>query len=97
MKAKWILLGALASLAAWFGGVGKWIKDKNMLAAKQDLAEQLKAKVAALKVAKAERKEKTDAAVAQVDEAAALDRAKDPVAFANDLILSGGNDPVTKG
>lgn len=97
MKAKWILLGAMASLAAWFGGVGKWIKERNLLAAKQDLAEQLKAKVAELRLAKAERKEKTDAAVAKVDEAAALDRAKDPVAFANDLINASGHDPVTKG
>lgn len=97
MKAKWILLGALASLAAWFGGVGKWIKEQNLLAAKQDLAEQLKAKVAAMKAAQVARKEQTNAAMEKVDEAAAVDRAKDPVAFANDLIRAGSGDPITKG
>jgi len=54
------------------------------------LGEELKAKVAEVKAEQAERKEKTDAAVAQVDEAAKMDAAKDPVALANDLIRDAG-------
>jgi hypothetical protein len=59
--------------------------------------EELKAKIAEVKAEQAARKEATDAAVAQVDEAAKVDAARDPVALANDLIRDAGGDPITKG
>lgn len=95
MKAKWIIMAVLGSVAAWAADLGKWIKAQATTP--NDLIESLKTKVAAAKAARAERKEKSDAAVANVDKTVAMDSAKDPVEFANDFIRVAGHDPVTKG
>jgi C4-dicarboxylate-specific signal transduction histidine kinase len=102
MKAKllWIwlvIVSALAAVVAWFKS-----KDAADRAARDESVrkgEELKAKIAEVKAEQAARKEATDAAVAQVDEAAKVDAARDPVALANDLILDakGASDPVIKG
>jgi hypothetical protein len=75
------LVSALAAMLRFF----RPAEDRS-----KKLGEELKAKVAEVKAEQAERKEKTDAAVAQVDEAAKMDAAKDPVALANDLIRDAG-------
>ena len=89
MKAKllWLLVAVGAALAAVlrFFRPAAPVEDRS-----KKLGEELKAKVAEVKAEQAERKEKTDAAVAQVDEAAKVDTAKDPVALANDLIRDAG-------
>jgi len=93
-KAKWIwLVGVLSGLAAavvafFFGK--KHIEQEAKKKASEDLADNLKAKVAEIKAAAAIRKEETDAAVAKVDEAVQVDAARDPVELANDLIRGAG-------
>jgi hypothetical protein len=89
MRAKvvWLLMAvgaALMMVVRFFRPAGP-VEDRS-----KKLGEELKAKVAEVKAEQAERKEKTDAAVAQVDEAAKVDAAKDPVALANDLIRDAG-------
>jgi hypothetical protein len=80
-------------LGAFFAPVLRYFQRRD----EKRHGEELKAKVAEVKAVQAERKEKTDAAVAQVDEAAKVDAARDPVALANDLIRDAGGDPITKG
>lgn len=95
-KLMWLLmfLGAFfAPLLKLFQGRGH--RDAEV----EKKGEALKAKVAEVKAERDARKEATDAAVAQVDEAAQVEAKRDPVAVANDLIwdAKGGSDPVTKG
>ena len=56
----------------------------------QKKADALKAKVAEVKAEQAARQEATNAAVGKVDEAVAVDAARDPVALANDLVRDAG-------
>ena len=83
----WLLMAVGAALMAVvrFFGFARPGEDRS-----KKLGEELKTKVAEVKAEQAERKEKTDAAVAQVDEAAKVDAAKNPVALANDLIRDAG-------
>lgn len=85
MRAKlaWLLvvLGAVfAPLLKFFRVSG----DRDEESKKK--ADELKAKVAEVKAERDARKEATDAAVVKVDEAVAVDVARDPVALGNDLI-----------
>jgi uncharacterized membrane protein len=94
IKAKWIwLVGVLSGLAAaavaFFLG-RKRIEEQAKQDASKDLAENLKAKVAEIKAAAAERKAETDVAVGKVDEAAKVDADRDSVELANDLIRGKG-------
>jgi hypothetical protein len=73
-------------LGAFFAPVLRYFQRRD----EKRHGEELKAKVAEVKAEQAARKEATDAAVAQVDEAAKVDAAKDPVALANDLIRDAG-------
>ena len=88
-KLVWLMM----FLGAFFAPVLRYFQRRD----EKRHGEELKAKVAEVKAVQAERKEKTDAAVAQVDEAAKVDAARDPVALANDLIRDAGGDPITKG
>jgi hypothetical protein len=81
-KLVWLMM----FLGAFFAPVLRYFQRRD----EKRHGEELKAKVAEVKAVQAERKEKTDAAVAQVDEAAKVDAAKDPVALANDLIRDAG-------
>lgn len=95
-KLVWLLMfvgGLFAAALKFFQGKSR--RDAEV----EKKGEALKAKVAEVKAERDARKEATDAAVAQVDEAAKVDAARDPVAVANDLIwdAKGGSDPVTKG
>ena len=81
-KLVWLMM----FLGAFFAPVLRYFQRRD----EKRHGEELKAKVAEVKAVQAERKEATDAAVAQVDEAAKVDAAKDPVAFANDLIRDAG-------
>jgi hypothetical protein len=95
-KLVWLLMfvgGLFVSVLKFFQGKSR--RDEDV----EKKGEALKAKVAEVKAEQAARKEATDAAVAQVDEAARVDAARDPVDVANDLIWNaqGGSDPVTKG
>jgi hypothetical protein len=80
------LLWLLMFLGAFFAPVLRYFQRRD----EKRHGEELKAKVAEVKAEQAARKEATDAAVAQVDEAAKVDAAKDPVALANDLIRDAG-------
>lgn len=84
MRAKltWLWLTVVAALAA----VAAYFKSKSDATEQKKHGEELKAKVAEVKAEQAARKEATDVAVAQVDEAAKVDAAKDPVLLANELI-----------
>lgn len=90
LKAKWVwLVGVLSGIAAaavaFFFAKSRIEADAKKKASEQ-LAEDLKHKVAEIKAAQAERKAETDAAVAKVDEAALVDASRDSVELANDLI-----------
>ena len=80
------LLWLLMFLGAFFAPVLRYFQRRD----EKRHGEELKAKVAEVKAEQAARKEATDAAVAQVDEAAKVDASKDPVALANDLIRDAG-------
>jgi len=81
-KLVWLMM----FLGAFFAPVLRYFQRRD----EKRHGEELKAKVAEVKAEQAARKEATDAAVAQVDEAAKVDAAKDPVALANDLIRDAG-------
>lgn len=81
-KLVWLMM----FLGAFFAPVLRYFQRRD----EKRHGEELKAKVAEVKAEQAARREATDAAVAQVDEAAKVDAAKDPVAFANDLIRDAG-------
>lgn len=83
-----VVASALGMLALFFGK--KKIEEQAKQDASKELAENLKAKVAEIKAAAAERKAETDVAVAKVDEAAKADAARDSVDLANDLISGKG-------
>ncbi len=95
-KLVWLLMfvgGLLAPLLKFF-----WrSSDRDAEVEKKGAA--LKAKVAEVKAEQVARKEATDAAVAKVDEAVAVDAAKDPVDLANALIADaqGGSGADSKG
>lgn len=96
MKAKWIwLLGIVtavcAAALAWILGLGALVRRQEAEKAREEIANQFKAKVAALKAQRLAQKEHTDAAVAKVDETAKVDASRDPVELANALI-SGAKD-----
>jgi hypothetical protein len=97
-KLAWLWFWIVTAIA----GAVAWLKFKNDAdrAARDESVqkgEELKAKIESVKSEQAARKEATDVAVAKVDEAAKVDAARDPVAFANDLIGDAGGDPITKG
>jgi hypothetical protein len=82
-KLVWLLMfvgGLFVSALKFFRGFGH--RDADV----EKKGEALKAKVAEVKAEQAARKEATNAAVAKVDEAVAVDAAKDPVDLANALI-----------
>jgi hypothetical protein len=81
-KLVWLMM----FLGAFFAPVLRYFQRRD----EKRHGEELKAKVAEVKAEQAARKEATDAAVAQVDEAAKVDASKDPVALANDLIRDAG-------
>lgn len=81
-KLVWLMM----FLGAFFAPVLRYFQRRD----EKRHGEELKVKVAEVKAEQAARKEATDAAVAQVDEAAKVDAAKDPVALANDLIRDAG-------
>jgi hypothetical protein len=89
MRAKlaWLLvvLGAVfAPLLKFFRSSGN--RDEES----KKKADDLKAKVAEVKAERDARQEATNAAVVKVDEAAAVDVARDSVALANDLVRDAG-------
>lgn len=84
-----VLTGIAAGALAFFLGRKK-IEEQAKQDASKELAEHLKAKVAEIKAAAAERKAETDVAVAKVDEAAQVDAGRDSVELANDLIRGKG-------
>lgn len=84
-----VLTGIAAGALAFFLGRKK-IEEQAKQDASKELAENLKAKVAEIKAAAAERKAETDVAVAKVDEAAQVDAGRDSVELANDLIRGKG-------
>lgn len=84
-----VISGFAAAVLAFFWGK-KQIDAEAKKKASDELAENLKAKVAEVKAAAAARKEETNAAVAKVDEAVQVDAARDPVELANDLIRGAG-------
>lgn len=84
-----VLTGIAAGALAFFLGRKK-IEEQAKQDASKELAEHLKAKVAEIKAAAAERKAETDVAVAKVDEAAKVDAGRDSVELANDLIRGKG-------
>ena len=84
-----VLTGIAAGALAFFLGRKK-IEEQAKQDASKELAEHLKAKVADIKAAAAERKAETDVAVAKVDEAAQVDAGRDSVELANDLIRGKG-------
>lgn len=84
-----VLTGIAAGALAFFLGRKK-IEEQAKQDASKELAEHLKAKVAEIKAAAAERKAETDVAVAKVDEAAKVDADRDSVELANDLIRGKG-------
>jgi uncharacterized protein YdaU (DUF1376 family) len=93
-KLMWVLM----FLGAIFAPLVKFFQRKSEEESNKR-GEELKAKVAEVKAEQAARKEATDAAVAQVDQAAMVEAKRDSVELANDLIwdAKGGSDPVTKG
>jgi hypothetical protein len=90
-KLVWLMM----FLGAFFAPVLRYFQRRD----ERRHGEELKAKVAEVKAEQAARKEATDAAVAQVDQAAMVEAKRDSVELANDLIwdAKGGSDPVTKG
>lgn len=92
----WLLMAVGAALMAVvrFFGFARPGEDRS-----KKLGEELKTKVAEVKAEQVARKEATDAAVAKVDEAVAVDAAKDPVDLANALIADaqGGSGSDSKG
>lgn len=72
--------GLFVAALKFFEGKGR--RDQEV----EKKSEALKAKVAKVKIEQAARREATDAAVEQVDQAAMVEAKRDPVALANDLI-----------
>lgn len=77
---------ALVTVLGWFWSAVESLRRGRAQAHSDKLAEEFKQKVVAAKAASAQRKAETDAAVAKVDETAALERQADSVEFANALI-----------
>jgi hypothetical protein len=89
MRAKlaWLLVvleAVFAPLLKFFRSFGN--RDEES----KKKADDLKAKVAEVKAERDARQEATNAAVVKVDEAAAVDVARDSVALANDLVRDAG-------
>lgn len=92
------MFGAAFVALAWLANQFAKMQAAKQHAKAQEIADQMKAKVAKLHEERAAQKEVTNAAVEKVDQAAMVDAQRDPVEFANSILRDYGNgDQVTKG
>jgi hypothetical protein len=96
--AKVAVYGAAFIALAWLANQFAKMQAAKQHSKAQEIAAEMKAKVAKLHEERAAQKEVTNAAVEKVDQAAMVDAQRDPVEFANSILRDYGNgDSVTKG
>ena len=96
--AKVAVFGAAFIALAWLANQFAKMQAAKQHSKAQEIAAEMKAKVAKLHEERAVQKEVTNAAVEKVDQAAMVDAQRDPVEFANSILRDYGNgDSVTKG
>lgn len=96
--AKVALWGAAFVALAWAADRFAKLQAAKQNSRAQEIAAEMKAKVAKLHEERAAQKEVTNAAVEKVDQAAMVDAKRDSVEYANSILRDYGNgDPVTKG
>jgi HAMP domain-containing protein len=96
--AKVALFGAAFVALVWVLDQIARVQSEKQQHKAQELAAQMKAKIAKLHEERAAQKEVTNAAVEKVDQAAMVDAQKPAVEYANSILRDYGNgDSVTKG
>lgn len=96
--AKVAVYGAAFIALAWLANQFAKMQAAKQHSKAQEIAAEMKAKVAKLHEERAAQKEVTNAAVEKVDQAALVDAQRDSVEYANSILRDYGNgDPVTKG
>ena len=93
IKAGWVwftgvLAAVFALVVAWTLGLGEMLRKREKEKASKELADELKAKVEALKHQEEARRIVAEAAVAKVEQGTKKEAERDSVDAANDLIAS---------